>query len=95
MQMIWLAAVLGGGLCTPESVSVGEVREERRDYLKGKYGVSVTGNNGETVGDKDVIVLAVKPQNLAEAISLILEDRREDALRGVPADATREIISLR
>ena len=33
-------------------------------------------------------------QNLAEAISLILGDRREDALRGVPSDATKEIISL-
>jgi predicted RNase H-like HicB family nuclease len=30
--------------------------------------------------------------NLAEAIALILEDRREDALRGVPADAMREVV---
>ena len=27
--------------------------------------------------------------SLADAIALILEDRREDALRGVPADAER------
>jgi predicted RNase H-like HicB family nuclease len=31
-------------------------------------------------------------QNLADAIELILEDRREDALRGVPAGAVRETI---
>ncbi|MEK6373440.1 MAG: type II toxin-antitoxin system HicB family antitoxin [Acidobacteriota bacterium] len=30
--------------------------------------------------------------NLGEAISLILEDRREDALRGVPAGAIRETV---
>ena len=30
--------------------------------------------------------------NLAEAISLILEDRREDALRGVPPEAERETV---
>ena len=30
--------------------------------------------------------------NLGEAIALILEDRREDALRGVPADAVRETV---
>jgi len=30
--------------------------------------------------------------NLAEAISLILEDRREDGLRGVPDDAIRDIV---
>ena len=33
-------------------------------------------------------------QNLSEAIALILEDRREDALRGVPQNAIRETISV-
>jgi len=33
-------------------------------------------------------------KNLSEAIDLILEDRREDALRGIPADAIREMISV-
>ena len=31
-------------------------------------------------------------QNLAEAIALILEDRREDALRGIPQEAIREVV---
>ncbi len=30
--------------------------------------------------------------SLAEAIALILEDRREDCLRGVPAEAERETV---
>ena len=32
--------------------------------------------------------------NLAEGIALILEDRREDALRGVPGDAIREVVTV-
>ncbi len=32
--------------------------------------------------------------SLAEAISLILSDRREDALRGVPPDAFRETVAV-
>ena len=32
--------------------------------------------------------------NLADAISLILEDRRADALRGVPPEATQDIVSV-
>jgi len=32
--------------------------------------------------------------SLAEAISLILEDRREDAMRGLPDDAIREVIAV-
>jgi predicted RNase H-like HicB family nuclease len=33
-------------------------------------------------------------QNLAEAVSLILEDRREDALRGIPKDAKKDTIRI-
>ena len=33
-------------------------------------------------------------ESLAEAIVLILEDRREDGLRGVPSDATRETVAV-
>lgn len=33
--------------------------------------------------------------NLAEAIALILEDRREDALRGLPPDAERETVTVK
>jgi predicted RNase H-like HicB family nuclease len=33
-------------------------------------------------------------QNLAEAIGLILEDRRADALRGLPDDAFQETVTI-
>jgi len=33
-------------------------------------------------------------ENLSGAIALVLEDRREDALRGVPPSAIRELIRV-
>ena len=33
-------------------------------------------------------------ESLSEAIALILEDRREDGLRGVPPDAIRETVTV-
>ena len=33
-------------------------------------------------------------KSLAEAIMLILEDRREDARRGIPSDAQQETITI-
>jgi predicted RNase H-like HicB family nuclease len=33
-------------------------------------------------------------RSLSDAIALILEDRREDALRGVPQDAIREVVTV-
>jgi predicted RNase H-like HicB family nuclease len=34
-------------------------------------------------------------ESLAQAIAMILHDRREDGLRGVPADAERDIVVLK
>jgi predicted RNase H-like HicB family nuclease len=34
-------------------------------------------------------------ESLAEAIALILKDRREDGLRGVPPEAIRETVIIR
>lgn len=34
-------------------------------------------------------------RSLADAIALILEDRRQDGLRGVPPDAERETVILK
>ncbi len=33
--------------------------------------------------------------NLADAIALILHDRREAGLRGVPPDAEREVVTVK
>ena len=33
-------------------------------------------------------------QSLADAIALILEDRRQDVLRGVPNDAVQEVVTV-
>lgn len=33
-------------------------------------------------------------ENLAQAITLILEDRREDGLRGLPPDAIRDVVRV-
>jgi predicted RNase H-like HicB family nuclease len=33
-------------------------------------------------------------RNLAEAIALILDDRREEGLRGVPTDAIRDTVTV-
>ena len=63
-----LAAVLNHGLSTPQAVWVSDIKEERRQYLKQAYGISVTDNNADAAGHGDIIILAIKPQNLPELI---------------------------
>jgi len=64
-----LAAVLTRALAQPESISVSDVSSSRLDYLKKQYSVTVTSANPEAVSGKDIIILAVKPQNLAELLA--------------------------
>lgn len=33
-------------------------------------------------------------ESLAQAIALVLEDRREDGLRGIPEDAIRDVVKV-
>jgi len=52
------------------------------------YCPEVPGANGQGPS-KDAAIAS-----LGEAISLILEDRRQDALRGLPKDAIRETVTV-
>ncbi|MHC4134071.1 MAG: type II toxin-antitoxin system HicB family antitoxin [Planctomycetota bacterium] len=50
------------------------------------YCPEIPGANGQGQTKEECL------ENLKEAIKLILQDRREDGLKGVPDDAEREII---
>jgi predicted RNase H-like HicB family nuclease len=61
---------------------------ERDGDLHIAYCPEVPGANGQGRSRAEA------RESLADAIVLILEDRREDGLRGVPADAERETITV-
>ena len=52
------------------------------------YCPEIPGANGQGHSKEECL------QSLAAAIKLILEDRREEGLRGVPADAVRAIVKV-
>ena len=52
------------------------------------YCPEVPGANGQGRTKKECL------DNLREAINLILEDRREDMLRGIPHSAIRETVTV-
>jgi len=61
--------------------------ERDEDWFIG-YCPEIPGANGQGKTVEDCKV------NLAEAISLILQDRREDAERGLPSDAVEDIVTI-
>jgi pyrroline-5-carboxylate reductase len=64
-----LAAVLDQGLAKPEAIIVSDISDIRRKHLAQKYGVPVMGSNRRAVEAGEVVVLAIKPQNLAEVMT--------------------------
>jgi pyrroline-5-carboxylate reductase len=62
------SALLAKGTSSPTDIFVSEPVPERRDYLKNRYGVKVTGSSKEAVGGAEVILMSIKPQSLLEAL---------------------------
>lgn len=61
-------AILAGLGPKAKEMAVSDVNEERLKYLKESYGVRTFKDNRTLTMDSDVIVLAVKPQQLPEVI---------------------------
>jgi len=56
-----------------KDIFVSEPREERRLELERKYGVKTTRSNKEVISECDIIILAVKPQNMEEVLDEIAD----------------------
>ena len=52
------------------------------------YSAEIPGANGQGKTKDEAL------KSLSEAIDLILEDRREDAVRGLPQDAERGMVAV-
>jgi pyrroline-5-carboxylate reductase len=64
-----VTAVLKKGLSKPKSTIVSDIVDARLKRLKQKYSVAVTDSNRQAAAMGEVVVLAIKPQNLAEVMS--------------------------
>jgi predicted RNase H-like HicB family nuclease len=63
------------------------VIEKNEDWFIA-YCPEIPGANGQGKTKEESL------QSLSEAIELILQDRREDGLRGLPADAVQEVVAV-
>lgn len=69
MGAAMFSSLLNRGLASPRDVIVSDISKERCDFLKKEYGISATHDGPGAIKGADVIVLAVKPQYLAEPMS--------------------------
>jgi pyrroline-5-carboxylate reductase len=64
-----IAGVLGKGLAASGAIAVGEPVSQRRDYLNSRHGVKATPDNLEAIEGAQLVVLAVKPQQLEDVMA--------------------------
>ena len=64
-----IKSLLEGKICLPADISISDISGSRRLYLKKQYSINITANNKDPVVGREVIVLAVKPQNIGEVLA--------------------------
>ena len=83
------------GLVEARRVRVAEVVPSRREFLQAAYGVSAVAEPAAAAAGSETLVVAVKPQNLAEALSDLRGRLTADQLLlSIVAGATVSAISL-
>jgi pyrroline-5-carboxylate reductase len=60
-----IRGALAGGVCEPGQVTVADILPERLAHLRERYGVATETDNRAAAAVADVVLLAVKPQQLA------------------------------
>src|SRR3989338_2066904 len=64
-----LSRVLERKLSTRETIFVSDASEARRQYLEKIYHVNTTNNNRSAAAVSEIILLAIKPQNLTQVMA--------------------------
>jgi pyrroline-5-carboxylate reductase len=84
-----IGGILASDLAKPQDVRIGEPVEVRRSYLEKKHGLKAVAKNSQAIQGADMVVLAVKPQNLAEVLAELNGDLADSsALVSIVAGAT-------
>ena len=63
-----VSGLVQSGSAKPEDIICTDVREERLEELRGRYGVGTMSSNVEAVAASEVVIYAVKPQLMAEVL---------------------------
>ena len=71
--------IISSGLARVEDITIYDILEERLAYFKNRYHVNVSEDISGTIETSDIVILAVKPQNM-ETVLRDIADTVEDEL---------------
>ena len=80
MAEAMIKGILGHHLLDPERITASEPRPERRQELRGRYGVQSTADNVAAAQAGKIVVLSVKPQTLPKVMAELKGRLADDTL---------------
>ena len=83
-----MKGILGKGLAKPQDITASDISQKRLSILNQAYGVRTVSDNREAIRGSEVIVLAIKPQNLNEAMKDISGLPQEQMVLSIVARAS-------
>ena len=75
-----LSSLVLDELCEPWEIIVCDISKERRDWMAEQYEVAVTDDAAEVVEECDVLVVAVKPQDVDALLAGVKDQLNEEHL---------------
>ena len=75
-----IKGITASKLYAPENVFVSDIRTERLEFLKDRYGVTTVENNAELAGKVQTLILSIKPQNMTDALDSIKDAINSETL---------------
>ncbi len=79
--------LLTQGVAAPQDIVISDVSPSRQELLSKEYGVSTLADNGKAIEGTDLIILAIKPQNLLQVTKEIKNLSPEQMVLSIIAGA--------
>lgn len=87
-----IKSLLAKKVAKPADITASDVSQVRRDILKKNYGVKAVTSNKEAVKGAEVVVLAVKPQELGKVLGELKGLSPQQLVLSIVAGATLETL---
>jgi len=83
-----IKGILSQGLAKPQDITTSDIDPERLSALRQGYGIKTSANNRRAMEGANVVVLAIKPQNLKEVLEGIRGPAQEQLILSIVAGAS-------
>jgi pyrroline-5-carboxylate reductase len=83
-----IKSIISREIASAADITVSDISRQRQDYLKQTYGITVTDDNNRAIKGAEVIVLAVKPQEITHVIGELKNISTDQVILSIAAGVT-------